>query len=140
MSPPEAYDLERLHEGSGQLIEALPDDLPADIAAALRSPGVADWLRARHFQAVTDWEDLQGPDDGVISVPQEFLGAPLPAEVTVRDAQQLLLLYQRVLLKGTVDQQRQLLHPQLLVTLWPALSDDLPEPVVSVWEQRFPLA
>ncbi|GAA1213539.1 hypothetical protein [Streptomyces rhizosphaericus] len=139
MPSSEDYDLDSLHEGSERLRDALPDSLPDDIAASLLSPGVPDWLRARPFEVVMSWTDLQGPGDGVIdTVPPELLGAPLPIDVTVRDSASLLLLYQRVLLKGSADQQRALLHPQLLAILWPALADKLPEPVVRVWEHRFP--
>jgi len=130
-------DFERAEATRASMARGLSSQLDGDIAAALTRSDTPDSLLVRPFQAVSSWGELRGPD-GPVDVPQQWrAGLPaLPAQVN--DAEDLTRLYAQVLESGSPAVQAQLLHPQRLIDVWPALTESLPPCVVEVWEKRFP--
>ncbi|MQS16486.1 hypothetical protein F7Q99_30905 [Streptomyces kaniharaensis] len=110
--------------------------VPPDIAAAMAAPSASDQLLYQGFEVVTDLASLTGPAMGEIAVPAHLVDGELPARVNVANRWQLLLLYRRLLARGSAAEQAAVLNRALLRELW---SEQLaPSLVMRVWEGRFP--
>ncbi|MFI1203455.1 hypothetical protein ACH4VR_29165 [Streptomyces sp. NPDC020883] len=134
----EGYDFSRGEATREQMRTAAVEGAPADIAAALREPGVPDDLLVHRPEVVSSLDSLDGPALGPIQVPQAFTSTPLADVVMVDDPRHCALLYQRVLLRGNSTMQRQVLNRERLIELWPYLAKDLPSALARVWQERFP--
>lgn len=110
--------------------------IPQDIAAAMSLPNAGSWLTSQGFEVVQSLESLHGPATGTVDVPDRLADRELPGRADLGNPWQRLLLYRRLLLSGTAEQQCRLLNRELLTQLWPARLG--PPAVLRVWEGRFP--
>ncbi len=119
-------------------------DLTASMASAvwIEEPGFPGG--GRHVHIVERWEDLRGPRHGTVAVPRDLADyagetANLDLEETVgpaRVASDVIRLYARVITRGSIGDQAQILNPDLLIVNWTA---HLTTPrVKELWESRFP--
>lgn len=87
------------------------------------------------YAAPASLDELRGPTSGQVTVPAHIDPFPDPVfDVGVESSRRSL--YGAVVRAGTVEDQRELLDPQLLRELWPSLR--LPAPSRRLWESRIP--
>lgn len=88
------------------------------------------------FDMPADLAELRGPVRVVVEVPHAVIWSPGPRTMDLADPEVERMVYDAVVVEGTVEVQRELLNRERLVALWAELV--LPRRVRDGWESRFP--
>lgn len=83
------------------------------------------------------WEDLQGPAEGVVHLPNRLAWSGV-TDFNLADAGDRFLLYGIMLDCGQRDDVRRWVHPDLLRQDWPRLCRGFTSQITRRWEQRLP--
>lgn len=88
------------------------------------------------FDMPADLAELRGPERVVVDVPHTVIWSPGPRTMDLADPEMERMVYDVVVVEGSVEVQRELLNRERLVALWADLV--LPARVRDGWEKRFP--
>lgn len=89
------------------------------------------------YYYVKDLTDLQGPAEGIITLPHHVRTLPLEARtVNISITHSRQLAYTEILQEADTRELEDLLNKELLIADWPHLR--LPRRVVHLWEEKFP--
>ena len=83
------------------------------------------------------WEDLQGPAEGVVHLPNRLAWSGL-TDFDITDPGDRFLLYGIMLDCGQRDDVTRWVHPDLLRQDWPRLRRAFTSQITGRWEQRLP--